>query len=92
MSTSNYEYQEPVMDNDEQMRVLIGMLLASHNYRTTLDPSDVLVAMPSGLGNGDLSGMLGLTLGLTLDILDRIGVDPEAFLLTLSNRLLEQGI
>ena len=92
MSTINYEYQEPVMERNEQMRTLIGMLLASHNYRRTMDPTDVSIAMPRGMGNGDLSGLLGLSMGLTLDLLLVAGVDPEAFLAHLSMEMMKDGI
>jgi len=92
VSTINYEYQEPTMERNEQMRVLIGMLLASHNYRTTMDPTDVSIAMPKGTGNGDLSGLLGLSMALTLDLLLVAGVDPEAFIAQLSAELMKDGI
>jgi len=87
-----YEYQAPTMTEDEQARTLIGMVLASHNYRRTLDPTDVTIAMPKNLGNGDLSGLLGMSIALTLDIITAAGGDPEEVLLSISNRLLERGV
>ena len=80
---------------DELMRVVVGMLTAAVDYKRTGDPSLMAIACDvEGLTMEDINGIVGLVIGMHINLLDSLAniSSPdlaEVYVQQLAARLIE---
>lgn len=78
---------------DEQLRTLLGMLMAGWNFRQ--DPtntSDMAAAVDFDMNQADYMGLLGLCMGLLLNTLTSLGYDPQEYIAMVSRQMMQDGV